>query len=185
LLGEALGDKSPAEYRALAAKLRDSGVTEEKIESLRDEFSAMREQHQAFVQAQEMAQHRAVYERGLTTYVDGAIESTSPHAARAIRADREGAMGEIWDIIRKDATTKLEAGAGEPMTPEEAVKVFDSRLSRMRTWLGGTTPDATAAVKTLANTVSGAHLSSATKDMDPVAQLEREAWDWFNKLERP
>lgn len=186
LAADDLGERGPAEYRALAAKLRDSGATEERIEALREEFDTMREQHQTLTQEQAKAQYRASYEQSLDQYVSGGIESTYPNAARAIRADKAGAVGEIWDIIRRDASEKLVAGIeANPMTPEEALKAFEAKTVSYQKWLAVQAQEASkpaAPPMTLANTVS-AQPPVSGKPLDQMAAAEKDAWDFFHKLQ--
>lgn len=170
--------KIPAEYRALDERLRGSGQVEETIESLRNEIAALKEQHQGSSQAQQQERARAEYAYALDRYVGGELESTFPNAAKAFKADRTAAMEEVWDIIAKDAVAKLNrGGTEEPMTQEEAVKAFDTRLSKLqRFW--GTAPAAPGAtpqppVKTLANTNSAAVPPKPADHNDTDARMKQ------------
>lgn len=149
--------KIPAEYRALDERLRAGGQTEQTIEELREELAKLKGQYSEESQAQKIERARAEYAYHLDRYVGGELESTFPNAARALKADRDAAMEEVWDIISKDARAKIERGGHEePMTQQEAIKAFDTRLSKLQRFYGTSAPAAATSPspKTLANTQS-------------------------------
>lgn len=189
LMTDALGDKAPAEYRAIDEKLKASGATEALIDELRSKIAKLEEKQAGFDSSSAQAQWRASYDQGLDQYVGGDIESTFPNAARALKTNRTDAMEDIRDIITADAIAKLQrGGTEEPMSYEEAVKAFEYRLGKLQRYQAVAAPGGAVGTqslsppaKTLANTQATVPIPPKGDPNDPDERV-KAAMHWFNTL---
>lgn len=196
LMARVLGDKAPDEYRNLDQRLKDEGARDGALDELRSEITSLKAKLEGKDQSDTAASIRAEYQKELDTHLTGDL-STYPNAAKAMKDDREWAVGALWTIISADAKAKAErvrqGGPLEaPLSPAEAVKALEGELGRLARIFGKTEPAPaekpvaqtttkdTQARKTLASTQPSK--PELQKDPDDIEANYDAAKHWLQTL---
>jgi len=142
MVAEHAGANAPVDFRVQAALMPQLGALQA---SLNERTAALQARLDEFEQKSRLE----AYEASLHEFVTGVSTEAYPLLARATKADADGVLEDILDVVRHDAQRRAAAGeSGQPMSHADAAKVVEARYAAVSKRLAAEAPGVSAAPST-------------------------------------
>ena len=165
-------EKVPAQIKEMQAKLE----TNDRFDAIAAENRALRDELEAYKQAQVHEQHVNAFKNEVSTYLSNA-ENDAPHVVRLHRSNPQKATERIFAAAQAEAQSRMQmAQRGEqvpPITAADVVKRVEAELADLATLIGIT--PSTQPTTTTSTVVKPSLSARATQPPPPPKSKSDEA----------